>query len=214
MTAVARLLATVAALAIPGLMLVQWNRTSEQGPDFASSALDETVGAWKATREQQLDAEVLEMVDPDRYFMRLYETPGRLPIWLYVGIYGGRAGYAKAAHDPKLCYPSQGWEITATRYVDLPVGDRETLVAKLMDVAKSGRTEAVVYWFQPATRWPSDPVPEQLWRVVDAVTGSPQHAFVRLSTPAENKEAAARDLAELAGEIAPLIRRILVRPDL
>jgi EpsI family protein len=213
MTATARLLATVAGLAIPGLILVQWNRTSEPGPDFANMALDEKVGEWKATQDLQLDTEVLELIDPDHYFMRLYQAPGRLPIWLYVGIYGGRAGYAKGAHDPKNCYPAQGWEITATRYVDLPVGNSETLVAKSMDVVKSGRTEAVVYWFQPATRWPSDPLSEQLWIVVDAVTGSPQHAFVRVSTGAEDREAAARDLAEFAGEIAPLIRRILVGPD-
>ena len=88
--------------------------------------------------------------------------------------------------------------------------DGASLNARSLDAQKTGRLEAVLYWFQPATRWPTHPVPEQLLRAVDAVTGSPQFAFVRLSAPSDGGQTAKRDLAEFAEKIAPQVRQALV----
>ena len=49
-------------------------------------------------------------------------------------------------------------------------------------------------------------VREQFMRVLDAVSGRPQYAFVRLSGPTDSGTAAKRDLAEFAERIALPIR--------
>ena len=149
---------------------------------------------------------MLAIIEPDAYLMRRYEAPGRTPIWIYVGVYAGRAGYGKGAHDPEVCYPAQGWEIQHSRLLDVPVSDSGTLRTKLLDVHLETRSEAVLYWFQPAKRWPGRLALEELLRVFDAIAGRPQYAFVRLSGPSDISPTAATDLAEFAAEIAPAIR--------
>ena len=129
---------------------------------------------------------------------------GRTPIWLYVGIYTGRAGYGKGAHDPEVCYPAQGWEIIGSWPLEISVGDSATLLIRQLEVHLGIHRETVLYWFQPSERWPSGAAAEQLLQILDAVAGRPQHAFVRLSGP--SGATAVRDLAEFAAGIAPAIR--------
>lgn len=209
MNAVARLLATAIALAIPTLALLQWSDATNQPTRLEKLELSATIDDWVMTHESHLGDNILAMIEPDSYLMRLYEAPGRSPIWLYVGAYGARAGYGKRPHNPETCYPAQGWEITASSLVDVLMGDNASLNARALEAEKEGRQEAILYWFQPATRWPSHPVPEQFFRVVDAMTGSPQFAFVRLSAMSDGGQTAERDLADFAKKLAPRVRRAL-----
>ena len=202
-----RLAAVVISLLIPALVLAQWQATARAPvQEIARPSLPLQVGSWTATAEDDLPDEVLAIVEPDAYLMRRYEAPGRTPIWIYVGVYAGRAGYGKGAHDPEVCYPAQGWEIQHSRLLDVPVSDSGTLRTKLLDVHLETRSEAVLYWFQPAKRWPGWLALEELLRVSDAIAGRPQYAFVRLSGPSDTSPTAATDLAEFAAEIAPAIR--------
>jgi len=210
-----RLSAVAIALLVPALVLARWTTIAGFSGELVSPlSLPREIGPWRATVDEQLDAETLAMIEPDTYVLRRYEAPGRTAIWVYVAIYGGRAGYAKGAHDPKVCYPAAGWEILDTRSLDIPVGGSESLRAELVSVHKGTLRKAAVYWFQPAERWPVNPALEQLLQVFDAIAGWPQYAFVRLSGPSHENPTAVRDLAEFAGEIAPAIRTALERLDL
>jgi hypothetical protein len=71
----------------------------------------------------------------------------------------------------------------------------------------------VLYWFQPAGRWPLGAALEQLARVLDALAGRPQYAFVRLSAPADARFDGAGDLAEFAARVARPIRAALAPED-
>ena len=138
-----------------------------------SLSLPAQVGAWRSTQEEQLSDEVWAVIEPDAHVVRRYEAPGRSPIWLYLGLYVGRWGDKNFAHDPKVCYPAQGWEIIATEQRRLALKNSESLKATFLEVQNGLREEAVVYWFQPARRWPGGSAVEQLMRVYDAVTGRP-----------------------------------------
>ena len=74
-----------------------------------------------------------------------------------------------------------------------------------MQVHQGNLRQAVVYWFQPARRWPATRAAEELLRIFDAVTGNPQYAFVRVSS-LDPKGTARDDLIELVAELAPRIR--------
>jgi EpsI family protein len=151
---------------------------------------------------------VLDLIEPDTYVLRYYEAEGRTPIWLYVGLYAGRAGSGKGAHHPEACYPAHGWEILHSRAAALPLGDGETLHAQQLEFHQGNAREAVIYWFQPHGRWPSGAAAEQLLRIVDSFAGHSQYAFVRLSARIDGEPgAAARDIEAFASQVAPHIRR-------
>lgn len=202
-----RIAAVAIALSIPGVVLGQWAiATAAAGGPVSPAPLPRRVGAWLATADEQLDADELALIDPDAYVLRRYEAPGRTPIWVYVGSYAGRAGYGKGAHDPEVCYPAQGWEIVGSRALEVRLRGSEMLWARQLQVHFGIARQAVLYWFQPSKRWPARAAVEQVRRLLDAVAGRPQYAFVRLSGPSDGRPAAAEDLAEFAAEIAPAIR--------
>jgi EpsI family protein len=207
-----RLAAVLVALLLPALVLARWTLAAGKPVDLARTPpLPDRVGPWTATQERALEADVLAMIDPDAYRVRLYEAEGRTPIWLYVGVYAGRAGSGKGAHEPEVCYPAQGWEVLRSRPAALRLRDGDTLHAQELAFHRGQARQAVLYWFQPAARWPTASAAEELLRVLDAVAGRPQYAFVRLSAPSDESPDAGRDLAEFAVGIAPAVRELTER---
>ncbi len=210
MTRRLRLAAVAMALLIPALVLGRWLLVAGMAKaTVPTPSLPHHLGSWRATSEDRLDAEVLAIIEPDAHVLQLYEAPGRTPIWVYVGVYGGRAGYGKGAHDPEVCYPAQGWEVLRSESLEVPLTAAEKLRTRRLEAHLGVHKEAVLYWFQPANRWPAPGAAEELLRVLDAAKGRPQYAFVRLSGPSDGGPAAARDLAEFAAEIAAPIRAVL-----
>jgi EpsI family protein len=195
------------AFLVPGLVLARWlSGGGLEGAPLSLPVLSESLGPWKMAAERSMADSDVALLQPDAYFVRRYEAPGRTPIWAYVAMYASRAAYGKGAHDPEVCYPAQGWEIVGSRSVELPLSNQETLRVKLLDAQQSRSQQAVLYWFQPAQRWPASAAVEQLVRVFDALAGRPQYAFVRLSAPRGQGPAAARDLAEFATHISWPVR--------
>ena len=210
MSARFRLGAVAVALLLPALVLGRWLlATHSATPAVPVPALPTEVGPWRATAERRLGVEILAMIEPDAYLLRLYEAPGRTPIWLYVGVYAGRAGHGKGAHDPEVCYPAQGWEILQSELLTVPLVDGNTLATRRLEAHHGLARESVLYWFQPAKRWPVQTAKEQFLRILDAARGRPQYAFVRLSGPTDGTPTAVRDLAEFAAEIAFSIRTLV-----
>jgi EpsI family protein len=209
MNAKLRLGCVGAALLLPGFVLAAWVRAAsvDTGP-LPPAFLPREMGPWVAAEDRRLEAEALEMVAPDAHLLRRYEAPGRSPVWIYLGLYARRGSYKKAAHDPEVCYPAQGWEVVGSRSVsiDLDGADPQILRAKLLEAHHGLDREAVLYWFQPAGRWPAVGAVEEILRVGDAVNGTSQYAFVRLSTPYGDDASAAHDLLEFARLLAPSVR--------
>ena len=210
MTVRLRLAATLFSLLMPALLLVRWTVTAgTPARPFSTPALPSQVGPWTAKAEERLDHNALAILQPDAHALRLYEAPEQTPIWIYIGVYGGRSGYVSGAHDPEICYPAQGWEVLRSRSVEVPLETADRIHATLLEVHNANRRQLALYWFQPAGRWPAAGATEQLMRVFDAVAGRPQYAFVRLSGGWQTGAHAERDLAEFAGRIAPTIRAAL-----
>jgi EpsI family protein len=198
-----------AALLLPALVLGRWMLAAGESVQVPEPLLPAVVEPWSATRDEALGEEVLELIEPDAHLMRLYEADGRTPIWVYVGVYAGRAGTGKSAHVPEACYPAQGWEALSSESLDLHLASGEELTVQKLEFHREAAREKVLYWFQPAGRWPVGGALEQLLRVVDSVQGRPQYAFVRISVRLDGDPAAARDLEAFTAEIAPAVRRLV-----
>jgi EpsI family protein len=207
-----RLVAVSLALLAPGVALARWMTSAgTRSATLQAPALATQIGPWTYRDEIQLSADHLAMLEPDSYLWRLYTAPSGVGIWVYAAFYGGRAGYDAGAHDPEVCYPAQGWEILSARTASVPLPGGERLVAKLLDAHHGSVTQKVLYWFQPAGRWPAESSLEQLARVADAIAGRPQYAFVRLAAnaaPGQDATAEA-ELADFAARIAETMRAAL-----
>ena len=206
-----RLAAAAIGFLLPALALARWTSSpAASASDVGLPVFPEPIGNWALAGERELSEIEMAIISPDAHLLRGYEAPGRPPIVLYVGLYGGRAGYDVGAHDPEVCYPAQGWQIMGTRDVEIPLANGEKLNAKLLDAHKGAEREAVLYWFQPAGRWPELAAVEQLVRIFDALAGRPQYAFVRLSRKwASGLPAPEPDLADFASQIAWPVRDAL-----
>lgn len=207
-----RLLACVLALALPAGALGTWSlRSTQAGVETPRLDLPAHIGDWHRTTEERLEADVFSSVQPDAYLLQRYEAPNRSPIWLYLAVYLGRAGYGRGAHDPEICYPGQGWEIVHSDALSVTVPSGEELVVRALKVQRVQAHETVLYWFQPSDRWPVNGALEQLMRLIDATRGRARYAFVRLSARSGDGSGAAADLRDLAARLAPEVRGALDR---
>lgn len=210
MSRTARLAAVLLALALPQAVVASWLLASAEPKTFSLDAVPSELRGYSAVAEQPLDADVLALLGPDAYLQRLYAAADGDPVWLYVGLYG--EGGAKGAHDPNECYPAQGWEVTGQRDVIIEMPGGERLNARMLVAMRDGQSQLVLYWFQAAHRWPGVALSEQLLRIYDTLTGTPQYAFVRLSAHFTGEESPEEAMRDLAAQLAPHIRRAVDFP--
>ena len=203
-----RLLFVVFALLLPGTTLAFWVLGDPAGQRFSTAGLPETVGEYTVDREQALDRTALELLEPAAYTLRLYtREDGGPAIWVYVALYPGRG--AKGAHDPKVCYPSQGWDVNETEELEVERPEGESLTVQFLSAYQAGADEIALYWFQPAGRWPRSTWLENLLRPLDSLSGVPQYGFVRLSIRDVDTVEGRAALEEFASGIAPAVRSLV-----
>jgi EpsI family protein len=149
-----------------------------------------------------LEQAVLDDLDPDDYLVRRYDRADGLPVWLVIVYFqNARLG----AHDPKLCYRSQGF-----RLEDLPSGTIESSAGPLLYMRfraiRGARKERVLcFWY---TAGGTAVAEVKGWRDKMFFQGLRNNrsfgAFVRISTlegeddPLQADEAMQRVLLDLA----------------
>jgi EpsI family protein len=206
-----RLALTIVALLAPLLAIAPSRETRMPTPPLESS-LPVRVGSWALAARHALPEDVLQVVRPADYAMWQYAAPDRPPIDVYVATYGRLRDLGAGAHDPRLCYPAQGWSVLSTAPISVPLAgsaDGATVEATLLHAQLGDRHELVLYWVQPATRWPSAHALEQLLVIRDAAIGEDRYAFVRLAVPVGATGDQTVDLQDFARELAPLVRGLL-----
>jgi len=204
-----RLILCALALSLPLASFVVGHLRSPASFEFSATRVPDRIGAHRAQEDSPLAPDVLEMLQPESYVMRRYRSPEGRSIWVYLAAYSGTG--STGAHDPTVCYPANGWDLSRLDSVDIAVeGGDDTLKARLLLATQRGQEELALYWFQPVGRWPREAPWEHLLRVYDRFAGRPQYVFVRLSTSLPRGERLPSDeLVRLARELAPWLRREL-----
>lgn len=176
---------------------------------FDTDAMPTRLADHELRHEQRLENEVLLLLVPQWYTMRAYADDAGRVAWLYVALYSGSE--PGGAHDPTVCYPAQGWEASSTVERELEISPGDRAVVRRMSATQGGREELVLYWFQPARRWPSHALPERVLRIFDRLQGRPEYAFVRVSAQLSRSsdgsaQAEEERLSRVAIAIAPWVR--------
>lgn len=162
--------------------------------------------------DEKLDPRVLREIRPDEYLRRHDIAAEGSASSVYVAFYSGYG--TTSAHDPAVCFPSQGWDLSQVGYREVPLSNDESLTAQLFRATEGRHESLVLYWFQPAGRWTRGYPEEMLFRVYDAFSGRKQYAFVQLTTPLvtptrSGGEAGQEVLEKLARDMAPWVRSVL-----
>jgi EpsI family protein len=167
-------------------------------------------GPWNGTELSFEDA-VLDELKADDVLIRRYELEGR-PVWLCV-IYHRNRRYG--AHDPLLCYESQGYTVEGEGPVRVDDGGASGIPANRFVATRPRDRRLVYYWWTTAGLTTAD---AEAFRRRMALAGALENrswgAFVRVETLMDpGQEARAeRDLADFAGRVAQALPGVLAAP--
>lgn len=157
-------------------------------------------GEWSGTELSFEDA-VIEDLQPDDLLIRRYSR-GAEPVWLCV-VYHQNRRYG--AHDARICYESQGYDVTPESNARIEDGTAAGLLVNRFVANQPKRRRLVYYWWTTQGLSTAD---AQSFRQRMALTGALDNrswgAFVRVETPMpEGGEAAAEGrLREFSADVA------------
>jgi len=153
--------------------------------------LPKRIDRWEG-RDVSLDQAVENMLEADFSLLRTFVAPddGQV-LWLYIGYYGTHRG-GRPEHTPSQCYPSSGWSIDSERVAE--IGGPRPFEANEWIVSRGGERRLVQHWYRSARR---TGMLGNLSLGLDHLHGRlhggrADGALVRISTPLEPSEEAAR----------------------
>lgn len=134
-----------------------------------------------------LDASIIEELKLDDYVFRRYKN-GETTVTLYIGYYYSIQKVG-AAHDPLVCFPGQGWELTNRQTEELQwQTERFYSLPYASMTGKIGQNyELIAYWFQSYDQTSSSTLSQKLMLLKNTIMhlGS-DNAFCRVTVSMKN----------------------------
>ena len=194
-----------AAIPLPGLVAHQ--RELPLRRPLTGFAYD--IGGWRG-HDAYLSEREKEQLGTTDLLLRNYVDASGAPVNLYVS-YFPRQRQGEASHSPKHCLPGAGWQPVRQARVPYPLAAGDAPRINEIVYEKDGRRQLVLYWFRERERIVASEYMVKWYLMWDALTRKRSDgALVRLSTPADDSEDAARrrclDFARLA---LPLLNEFL-----
>ena len=133
-----------------------------------------------------MDAKILAVLGVDDYLNRVYTSPDRAQLGLYVGYYGSQR-QGDSIHSPMNCLPGAGWEPLSKSFLTIPVSTAEgaaAVDANRYVIQKGLNRQLVLYWYQSHGRTVASEYWSKLYLVRDAVRlNRTDAALVRVIVP-------------------------------
>lgn len=170
------------------------------------------LGDWRMASDERLQNAILEVLQPDDYMQRRYveaNTGERAD--LFVTYYRQRSA-TRAPHSPKTCLLGAGWDPKSRDriQIDIPGGSEKIQVNQYV-VQKGAEQNAVLYWFQTASRVTADEYTVRFRSMGDIVRQRrSDSSLVRIIVPIARVEEEGRSL-ETAVRFARVIYPRLCR---
>ncbi len=147
------------------------------------------VDGWKAGPHIPYDKEVINTLALDDYANRMY-VKGDKSIFLYIGYYL-TASKVGSAHDPLVCFPGQGWMISARSSGTIEVGEHgnHKVSYSIMTVKRGVEdSNVILYWFQANETANADTLSQKINAIMQKLTNvKDDNAFVRLTCATREK---------------------------
>jgi len=148
----------------------------------------ENITNWEKVSVSLLDPIIVEELKLDEYVFQSY-IQGEDKINLYVGYYNSSAKVA-AAHDPLVCFPGQGWQVSRNQKKVFKIFEKKDYQIKYSTLLaeKNGERELVIYWYQAGEYATPGPLMQKIMLFFSKfIHESENNAFVRISTSLKNE---------------------------
>lgn len=168
------------------------------------SSFPPIIGEW-AGQDFPLSPDVLQILGDGQFLTRLYRSPGRSPIDLYIAYFPTqRTG--STIHSPQNCLPGAGWVPVESGRFSLLRSDGSPMTVNRYVIAKGSDRELVFYWFQSHGRVIASEYSAKFYLVADSIRmNRSDGALVRVITRIEQGES-----EESAGSRAVLFTQSLI----
>ncbi|MCC6585089.1 MAG: EpsI family protein [Bryobacterales bacterium] len=163
-----------------------------------------TVGSWQMAEEGVVEQEVREVLKADDLLSRMYRSSSfAIPANLFIGYFKSqRTGVAP--HSPKNCLPGSGWEPSRSGFMQVTLGNGESIEVNRYVVARGEQKSIVAYWYQSRNRVVASEYSAKIHTVLDSMRyNRTDAAIVRVVVPVMGND---EQLAEK--EVSDLIRAV------
>jgi EpsI family protein len=202
--------ASVAALVlVGGIFATHSSRPKDAAtPQLPLREFTSDIGS-SHSEDRPFENQVVRAIGADDYINRIY-LGSSLPIELYIGYYKDqRTG--DRIHSPRNCLPGSGWEPVHSGWIQIGAEDGVPVVVNAFLVAKGGKRDLVLYWYQSHGRIIASEYRAKFWLVADALNHrSADGAIIRIWTTAADGEANSQARAvEFARRVYPQVAKFL-----
>lgn len=152
------------------------------------------LGTWQG-QDEELPSRIVKSLHVDDYVNRLYQDEHGHIVGLYVGYYENQKT-GESIHSPKNCLPGSGWEPIRSGRELLSRSPGNQVSVNLYLIQKGLDRQLVLYWYQSNGRIIASEYWAKIYLVLDGIRlNRTASALVRISTPMEDGETAARQRA-------------------
>lgn len=162
----------------------EWVESRQKSaPKMELIPFEQSLGDWKGT-DLKLDADVVEMLNPDQILFRRYQNPSGRSVDFY-GVFYGSQGADRTMHSPLNCYSGSGWEIVGKGKIRLhvPGGGDNGFEARKLILRKGLARRLLYYWYYAGGKIASNQYMNKLLTLYGAlVNGRTNGGLVTVST--------------------------------
>jgi len=146
------------------------------------------IHGWENNGFSPFDQKIVDALELDDYANQSY-TNGQDIVSLYIGYYLTTKKVG-AAHDPLVCFPGQGWELSDKKSGELILNQEtdNSLSYSSMIAQRGQQKELIIYWFQSYDQTNPDTLSQKislLWKKI--LNNKEDNAFVRITAPIGEK---------------------------
>ena len=170
-------------LLILALFARNWiENRQKSAPKMELIPFEQNLGDWKGS-DLKMDADVVEMLNPDQIVFRRYQNLSGSSVDLY-GVFYGSQGADRTMHSPLNCYPGTGWEIVGKSKVRLQgLGDgKKGIEVRKLILRKGLAKRLLYYWYYAGGKTASNQYMNKLLTLYGAVHGRTDGGLVTVST--------------------------------
>ncbi len=182
-------------------------------PARALNEFPKDIGSYRDMDDLPFDQDTLKVLGVTDYLNRVYFSPQRGDLGLYIGYFRTQRTGA-AIHSPKNCLPGAGWQPTVSEIYQLPLEDGRKVPVNLYVIRKDLDQQIVIYWYQSHGRVIASEYWGKVYMVYDAMRlNRTDAALVRITVPVRNgdTDAAREQGIDFAKQVAVDVEQIIPR---
>src|SRR5262245_29154718 len=200
---VGRALVLFFGLMISAGLVARADRAERVPPRQKLEQFPMTMDGWEGAKDLPFAKNVLDVLGVDDYLTRVYVTPQKEGVGLYIGYYQSQR-QGDTMHSPLSCLPGAGWEPLSKSDLQLSVASRPGGPPRDIDInryliQKGIEKQLVLYWYHAHDRVVASEYWGKFYLIADAVRmNRTDGALVRVIAPMtgdENSERSAESLA-------------------